>query len=212
MGKLLTLAKEIIFPSRTTCFICGREEIVGEDDLCDACRESIHLCICPPAPLPLDGVSAGLLYTKELHEPMHRFKYRDKVEYAAFFCQYMSIPQDWSIDILCPVPLYYLREMKRTYNQSELLARRISAIYQIPYCRDLLEKTRNTDTQTRLNPAQRQRNVQNAFRAAPECKNLSVLLIDDVYTTGATLASCAKELKKQGASKVYALCACKTDN
>lgn len=210
MSSFSEFIRETICPSHTTCFVCASEAYVGEDDLCDACRNRLKLCILPPAPQPLDGLSAGLIYTEELHDAMHRFKYRYHLELASFFAQYMTIPSDWQVDIICPVPLHYLKELFRMYNQSEMLARKISAIYQIPYCRDLLRRTKYTGTQTKLSVKQRKKNVKNVFEAAPQAKGLSILLIDDICTTGATLVSCAEALKKRGAEKVYALCACKT--
>lgn len=212
MSKLSELIKEILYPSKACCYVCNSESVVGDDNLCDSCRSQLRLCVNPPAPYSLDGISIGLMYSEQIRIPMHMFKYSSHREYAAFFAQYMSIPDDWEIDIICPVPLHILKEMKRSYNQSELIARQISAIYQLPYCRDLLDRVKYTSSQTKLSPIQRKKNVRNVFRAAKECKGLSVLLVDDVYTTGATLVSCAEELRKKGAAKVYAICACKAES
>ncbi|MDO4543274.1 MAG: ComF family protein [Clostridia bacterium] len=211
MNRFVQLLRETISPTNTSCYICDDDAVVGGDKLCDTCRDKLRLCINPPSSPYLDGSDAGLIYTSELHRPMHRFKYRDRLEYGAFFSQYMQIPSDWEIELICPVPLHPVKELLRTYNQSEELAKYVSARDKIPYCRDLIRRTRYTKTQARRTTKQRQKNVRGAFLASKECKGLSVLLIDDIFTTGATLSACAKALKSAGAERVYALCACRAE-
>ena len=108
--------------------------------------------------------------------------------------------------MLLPVPLHWWRQYQRTYNQSYLLAEYVSSRYRIPICSELLTRVRPTPQQKLLNEKDRRRNLKGAFRAAPECKGRSLVLIDDVVTTGSTLSECARTLKKAGAYRVYAAC------
>ena len=106
------------------------------------------------------------------------------------------------------MPLHWWRQYQRTYNQSFLLAEYVSSRYGIPICQDLLVRTRYTPQQKKRSGKQRRnnRNLKGAFWAAPECVGRSIVLIDDVVTSGATLSECARTLKKAGAYRVYAAC------
>ena len=111
-------------------------------------------------------------------------------------------------DLLIPVPLHSTRLIKRRFNQSALLARGLSERCGVPMNADLLLRVKATPTQGGLSAAGRRRNVQGAFRVmVPEAvANKRLVLIDDVMTTGATLESCSRTLKRAGASRVDAVC------
>jgi len=187
--------------------------LLGEDGLCDPCRRELKLAISPAPPVGLDGLTAGLQYHESdtLKNVFYRFKRNGRTEYAPFLAQFISIPEEWQAEMLLPVPLHWLREYLRTYNQSYLLSEYVSSRYGIPICRDLLVRIRRTPQQKALLGTQRRRNLKGAFRAAPECKGRSIVLIDDVVTTGSTLSECARTLKKAGAYRVYAACVACTD-
>jgi ComF family protein len=116
---------------------------------------------------------------------------------------------DWPIDVveerraLIPVPLARKRERRRGFNQSERLAAALAPRWQLPVWNDVLQRTRYTETQTRLTPGERLRNVSGAFRAGSSARNLlrgaHVVLVDDVVTTAATLNACAAALCEGGA-------------
>jgi len=112
-------------------------------------------------------------------------------------------------DFLVPVPLHYKRRIKRRYNQSALLARALAKISAPIFDPDILERTRSTPSQGGRSASGRRRNVQGAFRvrdtALDRLQGSKVVLIDDVMTTGATLESCARTLKRAGAKQVTAL-------
>ncbi len=110
-----------------------------------------------------------------------------------------------SFDVLVPVPLHPARQRERGFNQAIALAELVSAKRGIP-CKTLLERVRYTTTQTAFDRAERMENLHDAFRLRKKMnvRELSVLLIDDVLTTGATLSECARVLKNEGASTVYA--------
>jgi ComF family protein len=111
--------------------------------------------------------------------------------------------------LLVPVPLAPDRLRERGYNQSALLARTVGAVWDRPVAERVLERTRGTATQTRLTPAQRMRNVANAFRVPDGARRglvgAHVVLVDDVVTTAATLVACAAALREGGARIVSCL-------
>jgi len=104
---------------------------------------------------------------------------------------------------LIPVPLAQVRQRERGFNQSERLARELGVRWRIPVWTDCLVRVRATATQTRLTPEERRHNVSGAFRAAPaaraKLRGRHVILVDDVITTGATIAECAMALCDGGA-------------
>ena len=103
---------------------------------------------------------------------------------------------------LLPVPLARSRRRERGYNQSEELARTLADYWHVPMRTDLLERSRSTETQTRLTPGERRRNVSGAFRASADrasLRGLHLVLVDDVVTTAATLNACAAALHAGGA-------------
>ena len=108
-----------------------------------------------------------------------------------------------------PVPLHWTRLFARRYNQAAMLAHVIGAHLRIPVIPDLLTRKRRTPSQGRLSRDARRRNVAGAFAVTPaqreQLRGQRILLIDDVYTTGATLGACSRVLKDGGAAAVDAL-------
>jgi ComF family protein len=105
---------------------------------------------------------------------------------------------------LIPIPLARKRERLRGYNQSERLATALGRLLSLPVRTDLLRRTRETATQTALTPDERRANVSGAF-AADNALGVRVVLVDDVFTTGATLLSAAQALCERGAERVEAV-------
>ncbi|MDO4572436.1 MAG: ComF family protein [Clostridia bacterium] len=196
-----------LFPD-CRCWLCHRDALLGEDHLCDACRSRLEACPAPAPLPPLDGLSAGLRYAGAVQNAVHAFKYGAQLHYAAFFAQYIPLPEGWRADCLVPVPLHPLRAWRRGFNQSEELCRELAKSASLPVRPALLRRVRRTPTQTGLDADARSRNVAGAFLARPEVRGLNIVLVDDVCTTQATLTACAKALKNAGAAHVYAACAC----
>ena len=113
--------------------------------------------------------------------------------------------RDREFDLIVPVPLHPARERERGFNQAGLLAELLSRRMSIQ-AKPVLERTRYTTTQTAFDRAERMENLQGAFhlRRNADVRELQVLLIDDVLTTGSTLSECARVLKKAGARSVHA--------
>ncbi len=209
--KPLELFLEALYPRCLTCDFCGRDvrlEPAGPAAfLCPACLALMRPAPALPLPPALDGAAAGLLYTPEAARLMHRFKYRRGRYLAQTFAAFLPLGEA-AVDYMLAMPLFPAREKERGYNQSVLLAQCFSTRTGIPLAESLLRRVRDTPSQTNLDHAARARNVRGAFRAVGEVKGLTLLLVDDVFTTGATLGECARVLKAAGAKHVYGLAAC----
>jgi ComF family protein len=112
----------------------------------------------------------------------------------------------WAVDLVAPVPLSAARQAERGYNQAALLARPLALAVGLSYQSQALRKIRETPSQVGLSADQRRDNVQDAFQAAPGIvRDKSVLVIDDVITSGATFEACVQALFDGGANRVYGL-------
>lgn len=142
---------------------------------------------------------------------VHALKYQGWYRVADEMAARMS-RVEWPLDVLeervglVPVPLSAKRERERGYNQSLYLSRTLSRAWSIPVLDDVLTRTRHTETQTRLTPGDRLRNVSSAFSARASARNVlrgaHLVLVDDVVTTAATLNACAAALCEGGARVV----------
>ena len=142
---------------------------------------------------------------------MHDFKYQGflhlRQPLAAWLAETLDDPRlaGRRIDCIIPVPLHPARERERGFNQAEVLARLLGRQAHLPV-RSLLQRIRYTTTQTQFDRAERMQNLAGAFRLrrGGVVRDLRVLLVDDVLTTGSTLSECAEVLKKAGAVSVHA--------
>jgi len=202
--------KTLLYPSDYVCPVCGKEAWLDGVGLCADCHGQLRPCgkLSPPA--PLDGLYAVYFYDSVLHSAMHRFKYSGQTWLARFFLRDVILPTDLTFDAMVPVPMHPWKAYRRGYNPPEALALALQERQSCPPIRtDLLRKIKLTPSQTALSAKDRSRNVEDVFLAAASVRGLTILLIDDVTTTGSTLISCANALKAAGAARVYALCACK---
>lgn len=111
----------------------------------------------------------------------------------------------WQPDVVIPVALFRQRQRQRGYNQAELVASALAEFLAVPLAAEGLVRTRETRSQVGLDASQRADNVRGAFRASPAwVEGRAVLLVDDLFTTGATLAACAEALRGAGAVQVFA--------
>lgn len=149
-------------------------------------------------------------YTGAYRSLLHRLKFRGSLTPVNAMAERMAwCAQGYGItfDIVCFVPMQTSEKRKRGYNQSEVLAKQLAKTMRLPL-QKLLKKTRKTQTQHTLNFANRTDNVAAAFAAASRFSlgGCTVLLVDDIVTTGATLCACAEALYAAGAKKVCAVC------
>ena len=198
---------DALYPPDVACALCGKETLLDRDHLCATCRDSLSPAPALVCPSLMDGIVAAYRYGGGAREGVRALKYQNQVRLAPFFAQAITLPPDWRIDRVVPVPLHPLKQWLRSYNQSDLLAKELCKRYALLQQNDLLRRTRFTKSQTKLNEFERAKNVSQAFLASPEARGKSILLIDDVTTTHSTLLACAVALKQAGATRVYAACA-----
>ena len=182
------------------CTICGQPDISLSADVCALCRsQKIHY----------QAARAWGIYEPPLSEAIHRLKYRNDIGLADEFAGHLLIKLTtlkWNIELVTAVPLEKQRLKDRGYNQSEFLARRLAKRAGLDYVGSVVTRKRSTLSQVGLTREQRVRNVQGAFSADKGAvTNKSILIVDDVITTGATMNSCSESLLQAGAREVYAL-------
>ncbi|BCM90009.1 hypothetical protein IAD21_01860 [Abditibacteriota bacterium] len=189
------------------CRVCAEpfDPVAYHDPLCLSCRS---------AKTNFDFARAAWLYEGAPRGAIHRLKYGGKSALAARLAPVLSrtVREEDALktirfDCVAPVPLHARRERKRGFNQSELLARAVADELGVALGR-ALERTRATPPQVGLNLKERQVNVRGAFALSPGFElppNANILLVDDVFTTGATLRECATVLKRAGAGSVCAV-------
>ena len=197
-------AAGIAFIDSPLCCTCGIMFIsrAGEDHLCGNCIESLPR---------FDRARAAGVYAGTLRNAIHRFKYRGDLLFAKPLGQLLAehgrrlLNLD-ALDLIVPVPLHRRRLRQRGYNQSLELARHLGACWGIAVAPEWLVRNRETPQQTTLSLHERSRNVRGAFTwTGPALSDKRVLLVDDVYTSGATADECAGVLKKSGAGAVEVL-------
>jgi ComF family protein len=186
------------------CTMCGRpfDPLAKTGEFCALCRQH---------PRHFAAARSAFLFLDPLRTAIHRFKYFGYHSYAAKLAPLLlqkwdadPILAEFTPDFLAPVPLHRARLRARGFNQSVLLAREMARAREIPVLE--LQRTRDTVSQVGLDAPERAKNVSGAFAVEAEnIGNARVLLVDDVFTTGATLDECARALKKAGASEVCAL-------
>ena len=185
------------------CPRCGRVFSVreGTDHLCGACQTE------PP---PFTRARAAALYEEEgpTGQAIKRFKYSGRQDMLPVMHHWLQRPQCLELvaqaDLVAPVPLHPHRLKQRGFNQALLLAQ---AFPGVRLERELLIRVRPTPPQSGLNPKERRENVKGAFAVPrPEkVKGKKILLVDDVFTTGATVKECAQSLRRAGAHEVDVL-------
>ncbi len=198
----------VAFLGPPLCGCCGfpfelAPETAAGGTLCAACHADPPPYARARAVMAYDAGSRGLVLG---------FKHADRTEAAPAFAQWMArAGQELLADaqLIAPVPLHRWRLLARRYNQSALLANQLGRVAQVPVVPDLLLRRRNTPSQGRQSRAGRSRNVAGAFavhpRHAARVRGRCVLLVDDVLTTGATVAACTRALKRAGVRQVDVL-------
>jgi ComF family protein len=193
------------------CNSCGRPypDASGDDHTCGFCLSR------PPR---FAAARAWACYPREeltehpLRQVVQKFKYGRKVSLGKPLGRLMArgcqeFLEEIHAELIVPVPLHRKRLRWRGFNQSVLLARQIGQLYGVPMDPFVLVRQRETGAQTQLSEEERRRNVRGAFALRPEksVEDKTVLLVDDVYTSGATVNECSRTLKRGGAKEVFVL-------
>ena len=217
---------DLFYPQR--CVGCDRR---ASDLLCRACFEALPLIgrpFCARCGMPtafetsfcerckgvdfgFESARAPLRYTGVGKEIIHNLKYQGYtrvVEKLATPLMLSVLNNQLRFDTVVPVPLHRSRLRRRGFNQAELLARGLANEIKSPVS-DTIQVVRKTRDQVELSAAERRENVSGAFRARGRVRG-RILLIDDVFTTGATMSSCAETLLRAGAQEVHGLSLCRT--
>jgi len=146
---------------------------------------------------------------KTLQHIIHALKYRKQFKLGIFLGEILAEgikSRNWQIDLIIPVPIHHLKKAERGYNQSDNIAKGLSNSLGIPWSKKIVKRTRHTNSQTKLSMKQRAINIADAFKVRyPEkIKGKTVLIVDDISTTGATILECARMLKQAEAKSIYA--------
>lgn len=199
--KFINFALDLLFPP--TCGICGK---IGEGYICKKCYQELQIYIYQK----IENNNFYLLrYKGIIRDKMIAYKFNEKAYLHNLFCEIFVKNKIGckflkSYDIMIPVPMHKKKRAKRGYNQSELIARNLANYFKIPIDTKVLIKQVNTPMQSSLGKEERAKNVQNVYKVQNEekIKDKNVLLVDDIYTTGATVKECKKIVKLAGAKKV----------
>ena len=205
---------DLLFPRRAVCMGCGRMLGCERNDVCDDCREKLAKSWIGvryvDSKTGLSGAAFAYGYHGVAGNLVRRLKYGAvrvlAEEMGADIAKAAVLMRIDHVDVVTAVPMHPKRERLRGCNHGEVLAKVVARRMNLP-CRMLLMRRRNDVQQARLSVEERSRNLEGAFALIPgledQVKDKIVLLIDDVYTTGATVRECASELRNAGAAKVY---------
>lgn len=197
--------RKIPYIKEPVCKKCGKQLENERQEYCGDCGRKKHYF--------LQG-KAVFSYQKDMKLSMYRFKYANKREYADYYAEiaareYGTWIKRKGIDIIVPVPMFSWKKRQRGYNQAEVFAKALSRETGIAVERNLIRRVKNTAPQKALNDRQRKDNLKNAFQVAINIvKYRKILLVDDIYTTGATVDAIAETLQKAGITEIYILSIC----
>ena len=200
------------------CASCWQQVRFIKPPFCDRCglpypgeiTTTFECGNCRGMKLYFRGARSAVAAEGVVLEVIHQYKYQRALWFEPFLADLLlraALPElraePW--DLVVPIPLYPVKEREREFNQAERLGRHLARGLGIGQRVDLVERVRATLTQTRLDRAERAANVQRAFAAArgARLQGEKVVLLDDVFTTGATTNACARVLRELGAGDVF---------
>lgn len=183
------------------CMKCGKGLSRQETEYCHDCRKYPHKFIRGRSLYRYESVAGSLF----------RFKYQGRQEYADFWGEelYRNLGKDiqsMRADVIVPVPLHKSRFNERGYNQSALLGKALAKRIQIPYCDKIVVRHKKTLPQKQLSYTERQNNLKKAFKlSVNDVKLNTVIIIDDIYTTGSTVDALSQVFLENGVRNVYVI-------
>lgn len=200
--------EKIGYIKEPVCLKCGKSIQDDDDEFCRDCGRGLHI---------YDQAAAVYEYSRAVKNSIYRFKYYNKREYASSYAAEMvrscgGMINVWSPDVIMPVPIHSSRLKERGYNQAGLIAAELGRLMGIPVDETSLKRVVRTTPMKELNNLQRIKNLQNAFQVdRKDVIYKKVLIVDDIYTTGATFDACAAVLKESGTQEVYGVSLCVGD-
>lgn len=227
MTKIFRKILEWIYPE--TCIFCGKvckggicpkcagEIVCIEEPCCKKCgkpvryEEQEYCHDCSVKHFSYEQGRSLWLHKGLVKHSIYQFKYHNRRVYADVYARelvhrYESVIAKWNPDVIIPVPLHKKRRRQRGYNQAEVLAKKLGVSLAIPVRTDLIKRQRYTDPQKKLDKGQRRTNLKDAFAVTGSLENIwSVIIVDDIYTTGSTINAIAEKLKEKGVQKVWFL-------
>lgn len=206
------------FDGGSACKECLTKQKRIEPPFCLKCGKTVgdeteEYCIdCMALPKHYVRGFPAFAYVGQIKDALYGFKYNNQREYGNFFAecicaQYGGDLKALQVDGLIPVPVHPSKKRVRGYNQAEVLAKALGNLLQVPVYPSYLKRVVNTNPQKELNDKTRMKNLKNAFKIGENAIKLKkVLLVDDIYTSGATIEACTKVLSEAGAEEVYYTC------
>lgn len=216
IAEVLHQASRLLYPVR--CLHCGSFDVIGNRHFCSGCLDQLQWLktgvVANPA--PFDGIAAAFDYLGPQRTLVRAIKYNDMPYLAPVAAAYLAarlanLSWPWP-DVIVPVPQTFLRKMSRGYNQSALIAQALSKMIGVATV-NVLKRRSGGFSQASLSYDMR-RELNERFFSLKRGVNLEgkkVLVVDDVVTTGSTLACCAKKLIDQKPAALYALTICRTN-
>lgn len=198
--------KTIRWANKKTCIRCGKILRIGyEQDICADCIATKH---------QFQRGYCCVEYGDAERTLIHRFKYKDEPHLGKKMAMAMYDRIEWEnleVDLVVPVPMYPPKQKIRGYNQAGILGKSLAKLMKKPYNEKVLIRVRETEPMSALGAEERAKNVRNAFGISEKCKNIietdivgkTILLVDDIYTTGSTVDSCGEILLNAGAKNIF---------
>lgn len=206
-GQLIcqTCFKALSYVHQPACKKCGKQVINSTTEYCLDCSRHNR---------SFKYGLALLNYDEKAQHSMTRIKYKNKRQYLDFYTEAICIRYRKQIlgmhaDALVPVPIHSTRRRKRGFNQAEILADGIGKKLGIPVLSEVLIRNKKTAPQKQLSTLERLKNLEQAFAAGKLPADIkSIILVDDIYTTGSTIEACTRVLKRAGVKNIYFITIC----
>ena len=217
---------DVVFPAR--CAVCDQVLPFGERDICKSCMAKMQYLGNQVCLRCGKGVKEGEEYCYDcgrrnhdfdqgralfsyefIRLSLYRFKYAGRKEYARFYAKniagkFREQKQIWKPQALLPVPIHSKRRKKRGYNQAEEIAMELGKLWNLPVLTNLVYRAKNTRPMKEIVGTDRQNNLKKAFKLGTnDVKLNTIIIIDDIYTTGSTIDAVARECRKAGIEKIY---------